>query len=353
MKKISIILGLAAVALGMTSCKQEEDPKYHQPTDFIISTPALQNVTFETSSDMTDAATFNLFCTQPDYGYSAICKYNAVVSLDPACPVERIVDEETGAVTIKAVDGKSVILENTTPTSAAMSIKTYDLGIALLNLDGIFNDRDMYDSSQFAAGPVKAYFRAICSIDGINDSAIASTNVVSYNAVKVGYAEKKAGWIYICGNVGNPDTGAVDGFKGPSVANYDWYYDNFRLEEPFEMIGQKIYVGQFNLEPKSDAPDMSDVNATSQFRFFTELLGWVNTASYGSAEADFYVLPIDYAKFQSGYDGDIVAQGLGNWGTWISQSTPMTIVFDLVQLKIYIKEGFHEVSFVGRDPEFN
>lgn len=352
MKKISIVLGLAALALGFTSCKQEDKPAYHQPTDFIISTPAMQNIEFQTESEMTSSETFNLFCSQPDYGYSAICNYSAVVSLDPACPVERVVDEETGAVTIQAVEGKSVILDNQTPTSAAMAIKTYDLGIALLNLDGIYNDIEMYNQSQFAKGPVKAYFRAICSIDGLDDSAIASSNVVSYNAVKVSYAEKKAGWIYICGNVQNPNTGVQDDFKGPSVANYDWYYENFRLEEPENMIGQKVYVGQFNIAPKSATPDLTNVDDTSQFRFFTQLLGWTNEASLGSAEADFYVLPIS-DKFASGYDGEIVNQGLGNWGVWVTDYTPMTVVVDVVQLKIYVKEGFHEVSFVGRNPEFN
>lgn len=352
MKKISIILASAAVALGFSSCSQEDEPQFHQPTSFSIATPALQNVEFATSSEMTDDATFNLFCTQPDYGYSAICKYSAIVSLDPECPVERVVDEETGAVSIVPVAGKSEALENVNPTSAAMAIKTFDLGVAALKLGGIVNDPDAYAASSFATTPVKCYFRAVCSIDGIANSAIASDNVVSYNAVKVQYAEKKAAWIYIVGDVQNPETGVIDGFKGPSMANYDHYYNNFRLEEPTEMIGQKIYVGQFNLNPKSDDPDLSNVDATSQFRFFTQLLGWTNTASLSSAEADFYVLPIS-DKFDAGYSGDVVAQGLGNWGVWVSELTPMTVVVDEVQLKIHVKEGFHDVTFVGRDPQFN
>lgn len=342
---------MAAVALGFSSCKQEDDPRFHEPTTFTISEPALQNVEFATANDMTDAATFNLFCTQPDYGYSAVCNYSAIVSLDPECPVEEIIDEETGIKTVQAVAGKSVLLENQTPTSAGMAIKTFDLGIALLNLGGIVNDADAYAASDFAKGPVKCYFRALCEIPGVANSQIASTNTVSYNAVRVTYAEKKAAWIYICGNVANPETKVEDNFKGPSAANFDHYYDNFRLEEPQDQIGNKLFVGKFNLVPKSDAPDLSNVDATSQFRFFTELLGWVNTASLGSAEGDFYVLPVA-DKFEAGYSGDIVPQGLGNWGVWVSELTPMTIVVDQVQNKIHIKKGFHDVTFVGRDPEF-
>lgn len=343
---------MSAVALGFSSCKQEDEPKFHEPTSFTVSTPALQNIEFATANDMTDAATFNLFCTQPDYGYSAICKYSAIVSLDPECPVETVVDEETGVKTVQAIPGKSVVLENQNPTSAAMAFKTYDLGIALLNLGGIVNDADAYAASDFAKGPVKCYFRALCEIEGIANSQIASANTVSYNAVRVMYAEKKAAWIYICGDVSNPDTKVADGFKGPSMANFEHYYNNFRLIEPDDQIGTKLFVGKFNLDPKSDAPDLGNVDDTSQFRFFSELLGWTNTASLGSAEGDFYVLPIA-DKFAAGFDGDIVLQGPGNWGVWVSEQTPMTIVVDLVQNKLYVKEGFHDVTFVGRNPEFN
>ena len=34
MKKISIITAMAALFLGVTSCKQEDEPKYHNPTEF-------------------------------------------------------------------------------------------------------------------------------------------------------------------------------------------------------------------------------------------------------------------------------------------------------------------------------
>ena len=117
------------------------------------------------------------------------------------------------------------------------------------------------------------------------------------------------------------------------------------------MIGQKIYVGQFNLAAKGGDPN--NVDDCSQFRFFTELLGWVNTASYGSNEADFYVLPIT-DKVEAGYmGGEVIAQGLGNWGIFSDVNEPFTVVVDIAQLKIFIKLGLHDVTFVGRDPEFN
>ena len=265
MKKLSIILALAAVVLGFSSCKQEDNPQYHNPTTFTVSTPAMQDVEFETAQEMTDAATFNLFCTQPDYGYSAICKYSALVSLDPNAPEE-----------------KWVALENQNPASAAMSIKTFDLGIALLKLSKITSQEE-FEASEVSKKPMKAYFRAVCEIEGIEGSRIVSQNAVTYNAISVKYAEKKAAWIYICGDLRNPETGVEDGFKGPNAANFDHYKNNFALYEPTEKIGEKLFVGVFDLVPKADKEGKSEADQCSQFRFFTELNGtWDKSVQVGS-----------------------------------------------------------------------
>ncbi len=126
------------------------------------------------------------------------------------------------------------------------------------------------------------------------------------------------------------------------------------------MIGEKLCVGVFDLFSRfADFADTSDEfnadnpDACSQFRFFTELLGWTPEASLGSNEADFYVLPIT-DKWVAGYSGDIVNKGLGNWGIFVPEGNqPVTIVVDQLNLKIFVKEGAHTVTFVGRDPEFN
>ncbi|MDE6443137.1 MAG: hypothetical protein K2K64_01760 [Muribaculaceae bacterium] len=339
MKKISIILAMVAMVLGVSSCKQEDEPKYHAPTTFTVNEPALQNQVFRCAADMTDAETFNLFCSQPDYGYSAICEYSALVSLNPDAP-----------------ESEWIALPNETPTSASMAIKTYELGVAVNQLLNVvdyadFVDREIYDKEY------KVYLKAVCQIPSIEGSRIVSSNYVCYNKVMINYAEKKPAWIYICGDVENIDTGMANGFTAPSVANLDAYMNNWSLFEPDDMIGEKLYVGSFNVTPKADAanPDTSDpgnVDQCAQFRFFTELLGWTPDASLGSNEADFFCLPIT-DKWTAGYSGDIVAQGLGNWGVFITEKTPITIVVDVPNLKVFCKEGVHEVSFVGRDPEFN
>lgn len=328
-------MAMVAMVLGLSSCKQEDEPKYHAPTTFTIAQPALQDQAFRTMTEMTDKETFDLFCTQPDYGYSAICEYSALVSLNPDAPIE---------------DWKPLINEN--PTSAQMAIKTYELGVAinqLLNVEDYadFEARGLYDQE------FKCYFKAVCEIPGVEGSKIISSNTVTYNKVMINYAEKTAAWIYICGDVENPDTGIANGFTAPSVANYDLYKNNFALYEPEDKIGEKLYVGVFNITPKDSAlAGGTTVDDCAQFRFFTDLLGWVADASLGSNEADFYCDPIT-DKYVAGFSGDIVAQGLGNWGILVTEKTPVTIVVDQTNLKIWVKEGAHEVSFVGRDPEFN
>lgn len=327
------------MVLGFSSCKQEDNPQYHAPTTFTINEPALKNQVFRTSNEMTDPATFNIFCSQPDYGYSAICNYSALVSLNPDAPLEEWVE-----------------LPNSTPTSAAMSIKTFELGVALNKLLNVkdeedFNDRKLGDQT------FKCYFKGICQIPSIEGSKIISSNIVSYDKVMIRYAEKLPAWIFICGDVENIDTEVSNGFTAPSAGNFDLYKANFALYEPTDMIGEKLYVGVFNLTPKADATDPATADPgnpdqCAQFRFFTELLGWSPDASLGSNEADFYCLPIT-DKWAAGYSGDIVKNGLGNWGVFVTEKQPVTIVVDQINNKIFVKEGAHEVTFVGRDPEFN
>lgn len=322
-----------AMVLGFTQCKQEEDPQYHAPTTFKVNTPALQNQEFKTSSEMTDPSTFNLFCSQPDYGFSAICNYSALVSLDPNCPEDSAIE-----------------LENTTPTQAAMSIKTFELGVAVNKLLGIGNLAD-YEANDAVKSPMAVYFRAVCEIPGIEGSRIVSQNVVSYNKVLIGYAEKMPAWIFICGDVTDLGNNVTGSFIAPSASNFDLYKAYLALYEPDDMIGQKLFVGTFNLTKVCDDPASAGPDQCAQFRFFTELLGWSTDASLGSNEADFYCLPVT-DKVAAGYEGDIVDHGLGNWGVAVAEVSPVTIVVDVVALKIYIKEGVHTVTFTGRTPAF-
>lgn len=328
---------MVAMVLGFSSCKQEDEPVYHAPNaaSFLVNRSPFEDQEFRTNTEMTDKETVNVYCSQPDYGYSAICNYSALVSLNPDAPLDEWIE-----------------VPNETPTSAQMAIKTYEIGVAvnlLLNVENQeeFDNRNLYDQ-QF-----KVYIKAVCEIPNIENSRVVSSNAISFNKVYIQYAEKLPAWIYICGDIENIETGMVNGFTAPSMANFDAYKANWVLYEPEDMIGQKLFVGSFNLVPKESAvAGGTGPDDCAQFRFFTELLGWVTDASLGSNEADFYSLPIT-DKWEKGYTGDIVEKGLGNWGVLVTEKKPITIVVDVLNLKIYCKEGVHEVTFVGRDPEFN
>lgn len=325
---------MAAMALGFSSCKQEDDPKYQDPTVFTVSEPAFADQVLQTNGDMTDKSTFNLFCTQPNYGYSAVCNYSALVSLNPEAPIEEW-----------------VALNNETPTQAAMSIKLYELGVAVNKLLGVA-DQDEFNNRDLGKKPYTCYFKAVCSIPGVAGSEIVSNNTVSYKNVALVYAEKKPAWIYVLGNVKNPVTGVENGFTAPSAANLPLYDANFRLYEPDDMVGEKIYVGQFTITPKAEGADQSNPDNASQFRFAYELLGWTSGDGFmGSNQADFYCLPIS-DKYEAGYTGNIVNNGLGNWGIFTTVPDDVTIVVDQLDLKIYVKKGAVNVTFTGRTPSF-
>lgn len=165
MKKLMMASALGLMlTISFTSCEQNEDPKYKDPTTFTVNTPALQQQVLQTNGDLTSNETFNLFCSQPDYGFAAQCNYSALVSLDPTVPYS---DEDIAA-------RKSIALENTNPNSAAMSLKLFNLALAANQMAGIA-DEDAYAKSEFAKGPVKLYFRAVCEIPGIEAAASSPT----------------------------------------------------------------------------------------------------------------------------------------------------------------------------------
>lgn len=346
-----------AIVLGMTSCSQEDEPKYHAPTpgSFTINAPALQDQYLETGTDLTNQTTFNIFCgSQPDYGFAAAgLNYSALVSLDPNVPdVDANVPDQTP---------KSVLIPSMSGSTGEMTFSTYYLGAAVCQLLGI-ESADEFAQNADVAEPLKIYFRGVCEISGMDNSRILSSNTVSYNKVFVPeFTELKPAWIYVTGNVATLDGFEMkggEGFQTPSAANLEEYM-KFAIYE--QEIGSKIYIGSFQLMPnKSNAdpanPDTSNSDAASVFRFFTQLLGWTKDASIGSNENDFYCMPItDQLADDATFKGDGVWQGLGNWGVHVGVLTPITVVVDAAKtdaIKVWYKEGVWDVQMTGGEPTF-
>lgn len=337
MKKFIYLLAGLALAAGFTSCEDSKEPQYKNPTTFTLNTPALQDQMLETSGDQEDKATFNLFCSQPDYGFSAVCEYGVQVSL-----TDKFIDATDEQ------EANYLALSNQSASQSAMSFRTYDLAVAMTKLLGLetIEEAEAYD------GPdeMPVYFRATCRIPGVKGSDIVSDNVVSYNKVKFHYAIPTAGIIFIVGHVTNTVTGEVNEFQEPSSGFSTWYKENFALVEP--EIGCKLYAGTYALKECTGGID--NVDNCAQFRFFTELNGWSDTkVQIASNPGDFYVEPITDAFVDGLFTAPTVVYGQGNWGIYTEATdiadreyTFVVSLQDKDHPKLWIKKGRWDVEVV-------
>lgn len=330
MKKFIYMMAGVLCAAAVSSCADTAKPVLQtpDPSTFIVNRPPLQNEYLATTGDMEDVSTFNLTCSQPDYGFALQAIYGAQVSMDPEF-VEEVVDDEGNVV----VPANYYSIDNQDANNASMSLRTYDLAVAMTSLLGLTNEDDFADyvANGGKVDGFTVYFRATCQVAGVPSSYVVSSNTVSYNNVALSYAVRKAGVVYYCGDVVGSGS-----FTTPSKANQE-FYDNYKLVEP--EIGCKIYAATIELPKTDDAhPGLGagDVNYNTQFRFFTELTGnWDDLSiQVGSNVANFYVEPIG-DKFSAGtedgseYKGDGV-WGQGNWGIFLEENTPVTLVLNLV-----------------------
>ena len=268
MKKLSIFLVSMAAVLGFTSCEQDRDPVYHAPTTFELNQPALQNQLIVLSED----GTFELVAkAQPDYGYSAVTQYGAIVSLTPDFTETREIQAST---------------------QSKMVFSSAKLAMAICELKGFESEEDYVDED-----PIPVYFRGVAYLDGVESSRIVSSNYVSLNQVKYYYAVPSAGFIYL---VGGPT-----GWNEPSAGNKA-HYENWKLKEDDDNMGSKIYKGTFNI-PAGE----------QYFRFYVELSGWGNDGelpSIGPNAVDGVNTPIEWV------DGSFSGSAVPGKGSWVTPS---------------------------------
>ncbi len=339
MKKFIYLMTGVALAAGVTSCVDTEKPVFQEPTTFTVNAPALQNEYLATTGDMEDKSTFVLSCSQPDYGFAAKANYNAQVSLTGEFK-DEVADENGNVVT----PATYVTIANQDVNNAVMSLRTYDLAVAMCTLSGIDGEEawNNYLANGGNTEGLKVYLRATCEIAGVPGSFIASSNSVTYNNVSLAYAVPTAGVIYIVGD--------VNGFATPDASNKEFYAD-YELVEP--EIGCKIYAGTFTMPATEDVHSGATGNDyNTQWRFFTELNGWADASvMIGSHPDDFYVLPIsdqftDGTNNGSTYTGEGVA-GKGNWGVFLEEPTVMTIAVscvDAAKPKVWFRFGEWDVN---------
>lgn len=305
MKKLSYILTAACAMWVLSSCSVDKDPVYHAPTpgSFTLYAPAMQDQYIE----LGEGGTLELITSgQPDYGYSAVANYGAQMSLteDFSNP-DKVYD-------LTPVDNhQSKIVLNQTDVAVGVC--------ELLGLDSEDAFHEMYPDGEMPYMPL--YFKASCQLDGVASSLI-ETKVVSYNHIKPYFAVATPGFIYLVGNMTD------NNWNEPSEGNAG-VYANWRLWEPDNAIGSKIYSGVFTLP------------AAPMFRFYTALTGW-DADSYGYQEAD---EATSFEMVDGSWSGSMI-KGKGAYSFPDFPGGEVTIIVDMVDpnaMTVTVMTGAQEV----------
>lgn len=296
MKKLPILFAGLVAMFGFTGCSDDHDETvYHAPTSFEMNEPALADSYIE----LTEGGTFTLTAkAQPDYGYSAITQYSALVSL-----TEDFVETKE--------------LTPTQPTQTQMTFKSADLALAICELAGI-DSTEAWAELGTDTPVTKVYFKGVAELSGVEGSRIVSSNYVTLNKVQYYFAVPTPGFIYL--------VGAPEGWSGPTESNAAHYAD-WRLFEADNAIGSKIYTGVFDIDA-----------GQAMFRFYTALTGW-DDDSYGAQVDD---NPVDFAFADGMFTNELIkGKGSFNFPDWAGGK--MTITVDMNAMTVTMLEGEHQV----------
>lgn len=277
-------MSAACAALVMASCSLDRDPVLQTPTTFVLNAPAMQDQYIELQA----GNTLELVASQPDYGYSAVADYMAEMSLT---------EDFAQSLEIKPADTHQT----------RMVLKQNDIALGICELAGVTDEATLNEKFPDGMKPMKVYFRAKCSLDGVTGSEITS-NVVAYHQLLGYFAVPQPGYIYL---VGSPE-----GWAGPTESNAAHYAD-WRLFEPKDAIGSGVYSATF------------DIPANPIFRFYTALTGW-DADSYGSQVNDD---PIQFPDFSSGSFTNPMVKGKGSFAFPNWPGGEMTITVDMSDMK--------------------
>lgn len=258
---LTAVLGGAA-----TSCENKE-PEFHMPCpndhSFQILTPTYQDLYYE----LTETGTFELVLSgQPDYGFSAVTQYRALVALtedgfDNEATYREIVPTGTG-------------------TLSRMTLNDVDLATAICSLRGIESKNEYTD-----AGIQKLYFRGYAFIEGVENSGVYTSNTTTLNKVQSFFSVAKPGELYVIGNY-------IGGWISPEEA-FAADLAPYTLFENANEIRSKIYHGTINFDPALASGE------GSVFRFYTALDGWDNS-SVGCAGGTDDDKPVEFNDFVAG-----------------------------------------------------
>lgn len=168
MKLKYLLLAIAGLSM-FTSCETDEPSlivaQYQKPTTFVLNTPQFANGVY----DLQNAGALNLTFSQPDYGYSAVCKYTIELS--------------------KTEDFATPVAMSTTYSVCDIDIDANDFAMSVCTTYGWESQADIDAALAEAGGTVPVYVRVKSQLSNtqVKDSEITSNsvklNVIPYFAL--------------------------------------------------------------------------------------------------------------------------------------------------------------------------
>lgn len=307
---------MAMVVMAFWGCKEDTQPRLDKDPStltFIINTPPMANQWLYLSDG--NDATFDLSCSQPNYGFSAVANYVVMVSLSEDFTHNAKFAHE-GEDSYFPQAGDYVELRDP-GTLANMQIKQLYLTRAICKLltytnDGVeypistANDLDKAMAQKYADGYMPVYVKIRCYIPQDEAaSSVVSQNFVKFSHVVPVFSLEVPSSVYMTGNFNEwPAPGEVnipqsDEPAYPQVAGKLW-----PLTELVTEIDSKIFRNSFYLK----------FDAGNEFRFYQippATVAWGAKGSLGGSEEDF---TYEYLKLSQGTGtNSVVTNGQGNF----------------------------------------
>lgn len=289
MKNISILFACLVAVLSFSSCKDDTCPRLDKDPASLkldLFNPPMANQYF----DLTQDGTFDLQCSQPDYGFAAVTNYAVQVSLS-----KEFKRKATNAPDFVAEAGDYVELREPS-TMANMQVRSLYLTRAickLLNIKSEDQFASVVAAHADANGYMPVYIRVRAYIEQDEAmSSVVSKNIVELKSVKPFFSLEEPGFIWL---IGKPT---------------DWQQDEAAVISAAEAKGVSAKVSELASEIDSKVYHWKGNIAAGdfQFRFYTQLGDW-EANSLGSQVDD---NPIDIVMEDGVYAGDYVA-GKGSW----------------------------------------
>ena len=304
MKKILSYLAFAAVAMGMTACSDDTEPKATYPTNSnFLNIPVMANQTIVLET----AGNVDFTLSQPDYGVALVPDYTLQISFDPnfeKTPTE--LGTYTASLVYDQTKERAFYQLPNPSQGASFSVKAKDIADGLSAMFG-YDDLEQYKGRENLVYSGPLYCRVLSSLPTANpgtfDKYSILSNVVTLAMVKGYPTVRQPGFIYL--------VGAPEGWVGPEESNAEHYQDWMLLENK-DAIDSQVYYGTFDIPADK-----------FQFRFYTALSGWDAGDSWGSQADD---NPMDIVMEDNEYSGTItVGKGSYNIPGWPGGWVKMTV----------------------------